>query len=313
MQIDQTATTKFNNPYRTLTGKKRAFVPFKQLEMLWINTGTLCNLSCSNCYIESSPTNDNLEYMTEEDLIPFVSEIQLDHPTTKSIGLTGGEPFLNPHIIKILTLLLKNDFEVLVLTNAYRLIERYFQDIEKLNRLFPKKLQFRVSLDHYQKSIHEKERGPKTFEGALKNIKYLVDHNFETSIATRSLVSETQEECVKGMRMLMKEFSITLELNDQNLIIFPEMETLSDVPEISTECWDILDKKPTQQMCATQRMVVRKKGVEKPIVLPCTLITKDSQFDLGNTLKESLSPVYLNHPFCSQFCVLGDAKCSNVT
>jgi hypothetical protein len=36
----------------------------KALETLWINTGTLCNLTCRNCYIESSPRNDRLVYLT---------------------------------------------------------------------------------------------------------------------------------------------------------------------------------------------------------------------------------------------------------
>jgi hypothetical protein len=46
---------KFRNPDLTAKGEPRAHVPLSRLDTLWINTGTLCNITCANCYIESSP------------------------------------------------------------------------------------------------------------------------------------------------------------------------------------------------------------------------------------------------------------------
>ena len=54
------AERKFADPERTATGEPRARVAFAGLATLWFNTGTLCNIACANCYIESSPTNDAL-------------------------------------------------------------------------------------------------------------------------------------------------------------------------------------------------------------------------------------------------------------
>ena len=54
---------KFADPHRTADGSRRARVALDRLDTLWINTGTLCNLTCRNCYIESSPTNDSLSYI----------------------------------------------------------------------------------------------------------------------------------------------------------------------------------------------------------------------------------------------------------
>ena len=51
---------KFRDPRITAAGEARASVALKRLNTLWINTCTLCNLTCVNCYIESSPTNDRL-------------------------------------------------------------------------------------------------------------------------------------------------------------------------------------------------------------------------------------------------------------
>ena len=55
---------KFRDPFLTAKGERRAQVALKVLETLWFNTGTLCNLTCHHCYIESSPKNDRLVYLT---------------------------------------------------------------------------------------------------------------------------------------------------------------------------------------------------------------------------------------------------------
>jgi len=53
---------KFENKFLTVSGKQRAFIKTKQFKTLWFNTGTLCNLTCKNCFMESSPTMIN--YLT---------------------------------------------------------------------------------------------------------------------------------------------------------------------------------------------------------------------------------------------------------
>ena len=94
------------------------------------------------------------------------------------------------------------------------------------------------------------------------------------------------------------------------LTLFPEMDASSDVAEISEECWTLLDADPKEMMCATARMVVRRRGAMQPDVVACTLIPYDDGFSLGNTLRDSLQPVSLNHPHCARFCVLGGGNCS---
>jgi hypothetical protein len=88
------------------------------------------------------------------------------------------------------------------------------------------------------------------------------------------------------------------------------MDVGVDVPEITTGCWNILGKSPAAVMCATSRMVVKRKGADHPVVVSCTLLLPyDAQFELGRTLRQANGAVPLNHPFCAQFCVLGGASC----
>jgi hypothetical protein len=93
-------------------------------------------------------------------------------------------------------------------------------------------------------------------------------------------------------------------------MLFPEMDAQHDVPEITTACWDILRKSPDDVMCASARMVVKRKSAAEPAVLACTLLAYDPQFELGRTLAEASRPTALNHPYCASFCVLGGAACS---
>ena len=88
------------------------------------------------------------------------------------------------------------------------------------------------------------------------------------------------------------------------------MDESLDVPEITTACWQILGKDPNAVMCASERMVVKRKGADHPIVLPCTLLPYDPRFEMGRTLAEAQCEVPLNHPHCARFCVLGGGSCS---
>jgi hypothetical protein len=57
-------------------------------------------------------------------------------------------------------------------------------------------------------------------------------------------------------------------------------------------------------------MVVKRKGADSPVVVPCTLLPYDQRFELGTTIAEATRPVSLNHPHCARFCVLGGGSCS---
>src|SRR5690242_11370563 len=109
---------KFQDPLVTASGERRAQVALKSLETLWFNTGTLCNLACRHCYIESSPKNDRLAYLSAAEIACYLDEIADLRLATKLIGFTGGEPFLNPELPAMLEQALSRGFRVLVLTNA---------------------------------------------------------------------------------------------------------------------------------------------------------------------------------------------------
>lgn len=307
----QTPREKFSHPEITAKGETRAWVDPTTLKTLWFNTGTLCNLQCENCYIESSPQNDRLVYITTADVKSYLDEIQNNALGTTEIGFTGGEPFLNPEMIQILELCLNRGFQILMLTNGMRPMMNHSEELLRLQKEWGSQLKMRVSLDHYSQEGHMAERGPRSWKPAMRGLKWLSDHRFQLSVAGRTLWGEEEKEMRKGYGDLFQNEGIKLDpYSQEDLILFPEMEEKKDIPEITTACWEILKRSPDEMMCATSRMVIKRKGFKRASVVACTLLPYEPEFEMGNTLKEALKPIRLNHPHCAQFCVLGGGSCS---
>ncbi|MBU6157250.1 MAG: radical SAM protein, partial [Alphaproteobacteria bacterium] len=166
------------------------------------------------------------------------------------------------------------------------------------------------SLDHWREDLHDEERGPGAFRETLQGLHWLQDNGIATAVAGRLRWGGTDHEMRAGYHALFAREGLTLDTaNPESLVIFPEMDPTIDVPEITVDCWRILSKSPDDMMCASSRMVVRRKGAPRATVVACTLLPYEPAFDLGDSLKASLAPVKLNHPHCARFCVLGGGSC----
>jgi len=302
---------KFRDPRLTAKGETRATVALTGLNTLWVNTGTLCNLTCGHCYIESSPTNDRLEYLTATEARAYLDEIARDNLPTEEIGFTGGEPFMNPDIVAMLEDALARGFRVLVLTNAMKPMMKCRDALLGLHRRYGARLTLRVSVDHYAEALHQMERGQRSWKPMMEGIDFLVRHGFTLRVAGRTAWKEDEASLRQGYQRLFAEHGVRLDAaNPAHLVLFPEMDATLDVPEITTACWGILKKSPDAMMCASSRMVVKRKGAARPAVVACTLLPYEEQFELGPTLADASRAVSLNHPHCAKFCVLGGASCS---
>lgn len=303
---------KFVDPLVTAKGEPHAFAPFVRLQTLWFNTGTLCNLACHNCYIESSPKNDRLVYLTRGEVRQFLAEVSQLLGAPIEIGFTGGEPFMNPDFLGMIADSLSAGHRVLVLTNAMKPMQRVKAALLALNERFPGKLTLRVSLDHYESAGHEKIRGPNCWRPAIEGLRWLSANSFDVSIAARMAWDETEAETRAGFRALFERLDLRANADDPTkLVLFPEMDAQEDVPEISEGCWSVLGVTPNDVMCASSRMVIKRKGASTPNVVSCTLLPYSQAFEMGKTLAESMRPISLNHAYCARFCVLGGASCTS--
>jgi uncharacterized Fe-S cluster-containing radical SAM superfamily protein len=309
--ISQLDPGKFQDPFRTAKGERRAHVALQSLDTLWFNTGTLCNLACHHCYIVSSPKNDRLVYLTAAEVAKYLDEITTGGFTTSLIGFTGGEPFMNPELAAMIEDVLSRGLRALVLTNAMKPMDKCKRSLIALNERYGDRLTIRVSVDHYGRQVHETERGKRSWRPTIEGLQWLARNGFALHVASRRLSGEPEDAIRRGFARLFAEIGVDIDAEDPvALMVFPEMDAESDVPEITEVCWGILGKSPTSVMCASSRMVVKRKDAGHPSVVACTLLPYDPRFELGRTLAEASGAVPLNHPHCAKFCVLGGGACS---
>ena len=213
---------KFRDPDVTADGSARASVALEELQTLWFNTGTLCNLECVNCYIESSPTNDRLQYLPLAEAERFLDELDRDFRAVE-IGFTGGEPFMNPDFMAMLESALDRGYRALVLTNAMRPMMKRAGELLALRERFGERLHVRVSIDHYSRELHDLERGAGAWERMLPGLDWLAANGFRLSIAGRTFWKESEDSLREGFGRFLAARGIGLDAGDpERLVLFPE-------------------------------------------------------------------------------------------
>ena len=231
---------------------------------------------------------------------------------TEEIGYTGGEPFMNPDILAMLEDSLAAGHRVLVLTNGMRPMMKCAQGLLALRVRHHERLVVRVSIDHYRRDLHEQERGRGSWSQAIDGLRWLSEQQFAIRVAGRLRWGEDEAVLRDGFCELFRIEGIDVDAYCPNsLVLFPEMDATIDTPEISADCWNLLGIRAKDMMCASSRMVIKRRGETSTEVVSCTLLPYMRAFSFGSRLADSLGEVSLNHPHCSRFCVLGGGRCSN--
>ena len=180
-----------------------------------------------------------------------------------------------------------------------------------LKREFYGQLTLRVSIDHFDGTQHEEERGPDTWAPMINGLKWLHQNQFTFHLAGSTRWGEDERTLQEAHQHKLTGFGINFDIDGPTaLISFPEIDPAKAVPEITISCWDILGVEPENMICATSRMIVRHKGDSAFSMMACKLLACDLSFRLDSSLAQAQQPVPLNHQSCTMFCVLGRGSCS---
>ena len=105
-------------------------VPMLSLDTLWFQvSGTICNIACTHCFISCSPANHSHEMLTFEEVEQRLAEAR--RLGVREYYFTGGEPFLNRDMIRILRATLRQG-PASVLTNGMLLHRRLCLELREL-------------------------------------------------------------------------------------------------------------------------------------------------------------------------------------
>ena len=139
----------------------------QHLNLVQLSISEACNLNCKYCY-----ATDRMEHgkkMSLDDYKNVVDDI-VSHFGQVSFSITGGEPLMNSDCFLIAAHIKSKGCIADLLTNATMLNEG---NIQKVKDNFAR---VTVSMDGSTKRLHEKFRGPGTYDRTLKAISLLQDY-----------------------------------------------------------------------------------------------------------------------------------------
>lgn len=138
-----------------------------KLEVLQVNLGYLCNLSCTHCHVNASPKRTELmDKTTMDEILTFIDS----HPI-HTLDLTGGAPEMNPHFRYLVTEALNRGLKVIDRCNLVILLESDFEWLAGF--LAENRVEIVASLPCYLKDNVDKQRGKGTFAASITALQKL--------------------------------------------------------------------------------------------------------------------------------------------
>lgn len=138
------------------------------LEILQINIGKLCNMSCRHCHVDAGPdrTQENMDRQTIEACL-----MALDQTTAHTVDITGGAPELNPHFRYLVQQCVDRGKHVIDRCNLTVLLLPGMQDLPQW--FAERGVEVVCSLPHYRRRNTDAQRGEGTYERSLEALKQL--------------------------------------------------------------------------------------------------------------------------------------------
>lgn len=295
MSLLQVEPTRFPAPFQ----------PLVHLDALWVQVGgTLCNLSCTHCFVSSGPGNHHHSLMTREEVRRHVAEaLELG---VRELYFTGGEPFLHPELLDILDDSLTHA-PCTVLTNGTLLTPARVDALVGLSERSRYSLELRVSLDGYDADNHDRFRGSGSFDRTMAALIALDRAGILPIVTVTRPPDEDLLELGDRYRSLLEAAGIRRPRLKQLPMFqlgreadrtkpYGPAETLAGLPPG--------DLDPVRLQCAHCRAVTSKG------VYVCPLLVEEQAGRMADRLADALGPHALSHGACFTCHVTG-MTCAN--
>lgn len=136
-------------------------------EVMQINVGSLCNITCSHCHVDGGPTRKN--NMVRETFEQIIEAFKVGK--YKTMDITGGAPEMNPNFRWFIKEISQYAKTIIVRTNLIILDVPAYRDIPKLYRDL--KVQVVASLPYYNEKVVAKQRGKGVFPKSIEVLRRL--------------------------------------------------------------------------------------------------------------------------------------------
>lgn len=281
-------------------------VALESLDELWFQVGgTLCNLSCSHCFISCNPRNDSFGFLD----LAAVTRVLEDSRAlgVKEYYFTGGEPFLNRDMPRILEETLRLG-PATVLTNGTVFREKLVEELRRIATSSRYSLEIRVSIDGVDPATNDPLRGAGTFEAALGGISLLAAAGFLPIVTmVQTWPDEETPRILETMGRELRRRGCSrprIKVIPTLRIGMEELRTRGYAPEERITAEMLTGYDTTQLLCSRAR-IVTDRGVAV-----CPILIESPRALLGERLGEALDPFAVDLPACYT-CYVHGAICSN--
>ncbi|MBU3209723.1 arsenosugar biosynthesis radical SAM protein ArsS [Clostridium algidicarnis] len=152
-------STKIDNKDFSLTKDK--------LEIMQINVGKLCNLSCKHCHVSAGPNRKEIMSLsTMKDCLQVFKENNFT-----ILDITGGAPEMNPNFKWLVKEACNLDAKVIIRTNLVILAKEGYTDLPEFYA--KNKVEVVSSLPYYTEKNTDKQRGDGIFNTSISMLQKL--------------------------------------------------------------------------------------------------------------------------------------------
>jgi len=195
------------------------------LQILQVNLGYLCNLSCTHCHVNAGPKRTELMDKTTIDLVLDVIKSR----NVKTLDLTGGAPEMNPHFRYLVSEARKLGVEVIDRCNLTILLEPGYEDLAQF--LADEGVNVAASLPCYTQDNVDKQRGKGVYDSSIEGLLMLnkLGYGKPDSGLTLDLVYNPGGASLPPAQAALQE-DYKVRLRDDWAIEFNELHTITNMP-----------------------------------------------------------------------------------
>ena len=195
-----------------------------RLETLQVNTGSLCNMTCSHCHVKGNPASKEvMNKKTAEAVIQFLFRHRV-----KTLDITGGAPEMAPSFQELVTKSRDLVDEIIVRCNLTIIFE---EGMDYLPDFYARSgVHLVCSLPCYTKENVDSQRGEGTFQKSIDALKILNAKGYGTDDSLKlTLVYNPGGAFLPGNRDAL-EADYKKVLSSDFGIVFNELITITNMP-----------------------------------------------------------------------------------
>ncbi|MGH9358686.1 MAG: radical SAM protein [Terriglobia bacterium] len=286
---------------------KHPVIELKHLDHLWFQvTGTLCNISCTHCFNNSGPNVRTFGFLSLGHVRQELNVVA--RQGVKEVFFTGGEPFLHPELVEMLSLSLACA-PTTVLTNGTLINDRMADRLATLERESKYSFEVRISLDGYTEAMNDAIRGPGVFRKVLDATERLSRRGILPLVTiVRTWSEEAELSTLAGFARVLKHAGYAR----PRIKVLPSLPLGRELERSPIQDEALLTEELLQGfdldllMCSNSR-VVTDRGV-----WVCPLLVEKPDARLGAILSDAATDYALRHHACVT-CWHYGSICGNVS